>query len=185
MTPEVFNDVLELEKKIADLKKELAEVRKSVSPEEVADSLFQTEAGPVKLSELFGDHDDLLVVHNMGVRCNYCTLWADGLNALTDGYKRRTAFVLVSPDEPSIQNEVRARRGWRFTMVSDASGEFTRAMGYLQGEGEYWPGVSGFRKQADGTIVRTGTAVFGPGDDFCPVWPLFDLIGGDKGWEPE
>jgi hypothetical protein len=38
----------------------------------------------------------------------------------------------------------------------------------------------------DGRIVRTGRAAFGPGDDYCAVWPLFDLLEGGVGkWEPK
>src|SRR5213595_1729644 len=35
-----------------------------------------------RLSELFGKHEDLILIHNMGAGCMYCTMWADGLNGL-------------------------------------------------------------------------------------------------------
>src|SRR5437660_1814645 len=35
---------------------------------------------PVSLASLFGEHEDMIVIHNMGVWCAYCTLWADGFN---------------------------------------------------------------------------------------------------------
>ena len=50
----------------------------------VEDVVFESEVGPVRLSELFGEHDDLVIIHNMGASCRYCTLWADGFS----GYLR-------------------------------------------------------------------------------------------------
>jgi hypothetical protein len=48
------------------------------------------------------------------------------------------------------------------------------------------PGVSAFRKLDDGTIVRTGPDVFGPGDDYGSPFPLVDLLEGGIGdWEPQ
>ena len=69
-------------------------------------------------------------------------------------------------------------------MVSDESKEFTTAMGYWSEADGSWPAVSAFVLE-DGKIYRTGKAVFGPGDDFCPIWPMMDLFGGAKGWEPK
>ncbi len=174
-----------LETRIYELKQELAEARLQAQPEPVEDAAFETLDGPVRLSELFGGHRDLLLVHNMGERCSYCTLWADGLNAYLPGLERRAAVVLVSPDAPAAQAALKAKRGWRVRTVTDADGGFTRAMGYLDGDGDWGPGVSGFRKLEDGSVVRTGTTPFGPGDDFCAVWPLMELVGGTEGWEPE
>jgi hypothetical protein len=70
-------------------------------------------------------------------------------------------------------------------MVSDRGGDFTSDMGFKTEKDGYWPGVSAFHKNEDGTIDRTGKAVFGPGDDFCPPWHFFDLLQGGAGdWEP-
>ena len=49
----------------------------------------------------------------------------------------------------------------------------------------YQPGVSVFRKKADGRIVRVAKDLFGPGDLYCGVWHLFDLLpDGPAGWDP-
>jgi predicted dithiol-disulfide oxidoreductase (DUF899 family) len=141
--------------------------------------------GPVRLSELFGDKEDLLLMHNMGKSCNYCTLWADGFSGYQRHFAERTAFVLISPDDPGTQAKLAAARGWTFPMAQDSTREFTAAMGMWNENDGWWPGVSAFHKNADGSIVRTGTAMFGPGDDFCMVWPMFELLAdGAKGWEP-
>ena len=177
-------EIQQLEKAIYELKTKLSEARAGAVPQPVEDYALVGAAGEIRLSELFGDKSNLLTVHNMGRGCPYCTLWADGLNGLLKHIEERTAFVVVSPNTPEIQAEFAVSRGWKFRMASDASGDFTRAMGFLP-DGKYWPGVSAFHKSDDGSITRTNFTFFGPGDDFCSVWPLFELLPvGAKGWEP-
>jgi predicted dithiol-disulfide oxidoreductase (DUF899 family) len=175
-----------IEEQIRGLKKQLSEARRRRPAEPMRDYRLQTGDGEVALAELFGAKDDLIVIHNMGAGCRYCTLWADGLNSLLPHVESRSAFVVVSPDNPDAQAKFASGRGWKFRMASDADGAFTRETGYLTPDGYHNPGVSAFHRGADGQITRTGTTFFGPGDDFCAVWPLFDLLaGGDGGWEPQ
>ncbi|MCW5938767.1 MAG: DUF899 family protein [Fimbriimonadaceae bacterium] len=173
----------DLAKSIYELKQQLSEALASAEPEPFEDFSFDSEHGPVRLSELFGDHEEMLLIHNMGESCSYCTLWADGLSGFVPHLRDRAAFVLVSPDDLETQKRIKNERGWKHRMVRDASREFSRRAGTYTDEHGWWPGVSGFRKTPEG-IVRTGRADFGPGDDFCGVWPMLDLIGGPKGWEP-
>lgn len=174
-----------LERQIEELKGQLEKARAEAVPEPVEDYVLATATGPTKLSELFGDKDDLILVHNMGKSCSYCTLWADGYSGYLRHLNERTAFVLVSPDDPATQAKLAAARGWKFQMAQDADRKFTSAMGMWNENDGWWPGISGFHKNPDGSIVRTGVAQLGPGDDFCMVWPMFGLLqGGAKGWEP-
>lgn len=127
-----------------------------------------------------------MVVHNMGKSCPYCTLWADGFNGVVDHLGNRAPFVVVSPDDPKTQADFRKSRGWKFEMLSAAQSDFTRDMGFAAEDGSPWPGVSTFRKDADGKIYRTAKTWFGPGDDFCAVWHLLELLPeGVDGWEPK
>lgn len=177
--------VRQLEQRISALKEELSKARAAAVPELVDDHEFVGPDGPIMLSDLFGDHDDLLLIHNMGKSCNYCTLWADGFSGYLRHLEERAAFVVVSPDDPETQRKLAAARGWRFRMVQDASRAFTSAMGMWTEKDGWWPGVSGFHRNPDGSIVRTGVTSFGPGDDFCLPWPMFEMLtGGAKGWEP-
>lgn len=163
----------------------LKAVRRASNRSCIADHALSTLDGPVRLSDLFGGRADLLVIHNMGRRCAYCTMWADGLNGLLPHLLSRTAVVLASPDAPEVQADLAQRRGWRFRMVSTQGSSFTREVGFESADGSPWPGVSALHRARDGTIRRTGASVFGPGDDFCPVWHLLDLLkDGPGGWEP-
>lgn len=181
-----WDDIAKKQEEIEKLKKELSELQRQAEPEPVQDyELKRGDGTMVRLSELFGDKQDLLVVHNMGRSCPYCTLWADGFIGFTRHLLNRSGFVLTSPDEPAILAEFSGSRGWNFPVASIHGTTFAQDLGYYSKEG-YWPGVSALRKQPDGSIVRTGRAIFGPGDDYCSVWPMFDLLDGGVGeWEPK
>ena len=69
-------------------------------------------------------------------------------------------------------------------MVSHRNRTFAQDMGYRSNEG-WLPGVSVFRKRSL-KIWRVSDTGFQPGDDFCTIWHLFDLLpGGAKGWQPQ
>lgn len=180
-------EVEQLEKQIHELKEKLTAARRTASPQTVKDyTLARPDGSAVKLSGLFAGKSDLIVIHNMGRACPYCTLWADGFQSLADHLQNRAAVVVVSPDEPAVMKEFAASRGWRLPMASCAGSTFAADMGFEPEPKKYWPGVSGFKKKSDGSIVRTGKAIFGPGDDFCSLWHLFDLLEGGAGnWEPK
>lgn len=171
---------------LMELKKRIGELRQQMPAEAVEDyQLLGMGGRQTRLSDLFGEHDDLIVVHNMGKGCSYCTLWADGFVGLLPHLENRAAFVISSPDDPETQQAFAESRGWRFPMVSVKESAFARDMGFMKGEGEYWPGYSTFHREADGRIVRVGKDFFGPGDDYCALWPMFDLLSdGPNGWQP-
>jgi predicted dithiol-disulfide oxidoreductase (DUF899 family) len=161
------------------------ETQASVEPEEVADYTFATSQGSVQLSALFGDKPDLIVIHNMGASCAYCTLWADGFNGIYDHLANRAGFVVSSPDLPEVQKKFASGRGWRFPMVSHASTSFAADMGYRSASGGWMPGITAFRRDGN-RVLRVSDAALGPGDDFCTAWHIFDLLpDGSAGWKPQ
>jgi predicted dithiol-disulfide oxidoreductase (DUF899 family) len=158
----------------------------------VEDHVLTGWNGPVRLSDLFGDKPDLIVIHNMGIGCASCTMWADGFNGVYDHLAARAAVVVASPNPVETQKQVAASRGWRFPMVSYEGGQFAEAMGYREGGdpldvklGGWNPGVSVFRRDGE-RIVRVSDAEFGPGDGFCAGYALLDMIPGtDHNWHPK
>ncbi len=182
------DEITMLEKQIHELKCRLTKARRAAEPQDVRDhELVDAQSGEaVHLSDLFGDKEDLIVVHNMGRKCSYCTLWADGFNGLADHLNDRAAFVLCSADDAPTAKKFAESRGWAFRVVSGADSPFAQAMGFEPEPGKVWPGVSAFRKRPDGSIVRTGKTTLGPGDDYCSAWHLFDLLEGGVGeWAPK
>jgi len=173
-----------LRQRFLDARTELTAAQKKREPETVVDYTFAVSGKSVTLSELFGNKNDLFVIHNMGTSCAYCTLWADGFNGVFDHWQDRASVVISSPDTVATQQQFKTDRNWRFTMVSTADNTFASDMGYRNEQG-YHPGVSVFSKTVDG-IKRVADTPFGPGDDFCAVWHLFDLLPeGNNGWQPK
>lgn len=170
-----------------EARKRYTEVLNSRPAEKVEDYELKLLDGTVRLSELFGDHDELLVVHNMGASCPYCTLWADGFNGFVEHLRDRTAFVVASPDTPESQRRFAKKRGWEFSMVSTKDSDFSVDMGFEdRDEGVVRPGVSAFQRTPSGEIERIAADRFGPGDLYCSLWHLIDLLDGDAyDWGPK
>jgi predicted dithiol-disulfide oxidoreductase (DUF899 family) len=183
-------EVEALEKQIQDLHITLAQVRRKSSPEPVRDHALKTPEGTVvTLTQLFGGKRDLLIVHNMGKKCVFCTLWADGFIGFAKHLNDRASFVLCSPDEPAVLKAFAASRGWPYACVSSHGSTFTRDLGYeheKDGTIEHSPGISALRRNDDGSVVRVNHARFGPGDSYCSLWHMLDLLkDGPAGWQPK
>ncbi len=183
---ELRNKISELEKEIWEKEKQVVELKKSLAEKSVLDYEFDATDGKVNLSELFDNKDDLIIIHNMGNKCPYCTMWADGFNGLLHHLTDRAAFVVVSPYSPEVQHTFAQTRGWKFKMVSTQDSSFTKDMGYEFEDKKYIPGVSVFHKDDTGKIERTGMDVFGPGDNYNSPWHLFQLLKyGVNEWHPK
>lgn len=183
----------ELGREVMEKTQELHKLRLEMPPEKVEDFPFaEPGGGEVRLSDLFGDRKDLILVHNMGSGCPYCTLWSDSFNGLLPYYEDRAAFVVVSPDEPDKQRTFADARGWKFRMVSDQEKRFTKEMGFWGSFGEEpdagegpWPGFSTFRKNEDGSVERIASDFFGPGDTYLGLWHMFGILDQGVGsWQP-
>jgi predicted dithiol-disulfide oxidoreductase (DUF899 family) len=180
---------------IAALQGEMRAMQAKAPRQEVQDYVLAGWNGPVRLSELFGDKRDLILIHNMGTGCSSCTMWADGLNGVYEHLASRAAFVVASPNPVATQQQFAKSRGWRFPMVSYEGSTFAESMrfrhrgldrGYETDEamGGWNPGVSVFRRE-DGRIWRLSEADFGPWDSFCLVYHLFDLVPSlERDWTP-
>jgi predicted dithiol-disulfide oxidoreductase (DUF899 family) len=172
------------EKKLQKLQEEIIGSRKKyikliskLAKMDVDDYILKDRDGrDVKLSEMFGDKENLVLIHNMGKSCSYCTLWADGFSGITYFMEKKSAFVLVSPDPPEVQKEFADSRGWKFKMYSGDGTTFIKDMGFLTEAGSYWPGVSVFHKDSSGKITRISKDFFGPGDFYSSPWHFFDLL---------
>ena len=180
---EVDGKLTDYRQQIAAIREKMRETLAAVEPQPVQDYELTNVAGAVRLSELFGDHEDLILIHNMGVTCSYCTLWADGYNGIHPHVLTRAGFAVSSPDRPTVQKKFAESRGWRFPMVSHAGSTFAADMGYVSAKGGWMPGVSVFRREG-ANILRVSDTGFSPGDDFCTLWHFFDRLPGGGGEWP-
>src|SRR3989338_8150294 len=97
----VEKEIWNLEKDIETIREKIKSLRATL-PEEVIQNytLTDLEGNQVDLEKLFGGHDEMILVHNMGPQCPYCTLWADGFNSLIPYIRSRCALV-VETDKPA------------------------------------------------------------------------------------
>ena len=175
-------DKLELE--IMEKAQRLAALRKAEAPTQVENYTFGTLEGEVSLNDLFAGRDKLLMIHNMGQGCRYCTLWADGINGIIDHLEDAMAVVLVSKDPPEAQRRMAMNRGWKFRTVSHGGGAYM-ADQCAMGDYSNYPGAATYELR-DGKAFKTGRTSFGPGDLYSPMWHFLALAGiANSDWTPQ
>ena len=174
-----------IEKQIFELNIKLGELQKAnTSTQEISNYSFDTQNGQITLLELFGDNDKLLMIHNMGQGCRYCTLWADGFNGFVPHLESVMSVVLVSKDPPEIQRKFANSRGWRFQLASHSGGDYIQEQ-TVQEDQKNMPGAVVYERKDD-KITRKNSSVFGPGDLYCSMWSLLGFAGlSDGDWTPQ
>ncbi len=178
------DDIQALEKKLYELTTKLNELRKENAGDEVANYTFSTLNGDVTLLDMFGEHDHLLLIHNMGQGCRYCTLWADGFNGFLPHLESAMSVFLVSKDAPALQHTFANSRHWRFRLASHGGGNYIQEQTVMAGQ-DNMPGAVVYQRNGD-RIVRKNATVFGPGDQFCSLWNLLGMAGlSEADWTPQ
>jgi len=178
------NEIRDIEQQIHQLMEKLASLQQSNRGDEVKNYSFSTLEGETNLLELFGENDKLLLIHNMGQGCRYCTLWADGFNGFVPHLESTMSAVLVSKDAPNIQHKFANSRGWRFRLASHGGGEYIQEQSVMK-DSNNMPGAVVYERDGD-KIYRKNDCVFGPGDIYCSMWSLLGLAGLDSNtWTPQ
>ena len=177
-------EISELESRIFELMTKLNELRKSSAGEEVRNYSFTTINGETSLLKLFGEKKQLLVIHNMGQGCRYCTLWADGFNGFLKHLESVMSVVLVSKDPPELQRQFANSREWRFRLASHGGGEYMSDQ--IDADGAVnMPGAVVYERDGN-NIMRKNSCLFGPGDIYCSMWSLLGLAGlSEADWTPQ
>ena len=171
-TPEIES----LEQELLEKKKQLAELKSNLNPIKVENYVFKNhENKNVTMSELFGEHNYLVAIHNMGQGCKYCTMWANGFEGIYHHFADKAGFVLINHDTIEKQKAFAEKQGWTFPIYNASDTTFTDDMNFRIDK-SLWPGVSTFRKNDDGSIELLAQSLFGPGDDFCSVWHFYDML---------
>lgn len=178
------SEIQEVEAQILTLTKRLAELRAENPGDEISNYTFETLNGKTTLLELFGGQKRLLVIHNMGQGCRYCTLWGDGLNGFVPHIESAMGLVLVSKDVPEVQRRFANSRGWRFQLASHGGGDYIKEQTVMEGANNM-PGAVVYERRGD-SIYRKNSCVFGPGDLYCSIWPLLGMAGmNETNWTPQ
>jgi len=180
----VTSEIAQIEREIFELTTKLNEMRRQSQGLEVRNYSFETLNGPCTLLDLFGNNDQLMVIHNMGQGCRYCTLWADGFNGFVPHLESVMSLVLVSRDPPDVQRRFANSRAWRFNLASHGGGDYIREQTVMEGSDNV-PGAVFYERRGN-SITRKNSCVFGPGDLYCPMWSLLGMAGiSEQDWTPQ
>ena len=174
-----MTEAQKLELEIMQKSQQLAALRRSEPGVAVTNYPFATLDGDVSLADLFAGRDRLLMIHNMGQGCRYCTLWADGINGVLAHLEDSMAVALVSKDPPDVQRRMALDRGWRFRLASHGGGAYMTEQCAI-GEHNNMPGATIYTRDGE-TIQRRGQTAFGPGDLYSPLWHFLSLGGVGAG----
>jgi predicted dithiol-disulfide oxidoreductase (DUF899 family) len=152
----------------------------------------------VRLSELFGDHEALLLYSfmygpDMQRPCQMCTSLLDGLDGAAPDVQERAGFAVVAKSPIDRLRQYARERGWvNLRLVSSAGtsynrdyhgendeGQVSRMNVFTRGGGEirhFW--ASEQSEAFPGQEPRHVDAVW-------PLWNLLDLTPGGRGdWHP-
>jgi predicted dithiol-disulfide oxidoreductase (DUF899 family) len=168
------------------------------------DYTFETmDEDPIRLSELFQEGRDSLVVYNymygpaMESPCVSCTSILDALDGETPHITQRVNLAVVAKSPPARIREVQRERGWRFLpLLSSARNSYNLDYFGEDDKGAQWPMLNVFTRR-EGTIYHTyGTellyAPHPPGmdgrhvDSIWPLWNVLDFTPEGRGtkWYP-
>lgn len=162
---------------------------------------FVGENGLVRLSEMFGDKDTLLVYSLMfgpqrKAACPMCTSFLSAWNGAAKNLRERVAMAVTARSSIERLVEYKEQRGFGgLRFFSDASGEYTRA--YVSEDDADMPGFAVFTRK-DGVVRHFYTGEMSeemadPGQDprgapdFDLLWLMLDLTpeGRGVGWYPK
>ncbi|OED39901.1 hypothetical protein AB833_13550 [Chromatiales bacterium (ex Bugula neritina AB1)] len=178
------NEIAALQQQLMETTARLRELQASMPGVAVKNYTFETTEGSVTLRDLFAGHEKLLVIHNMGQACRYCTLWGDGLNPFVPHLESTLSLVMLSKDPPHLQRQFANSRGWRFRMASHQGGEYQSQQVSVDGM-DNMPGAVVYEIRDD-QICRMASTFFGPGDLYCSQWHFLGLAGiGLDEWTPQ
>lgn len=162
---------------------------------------FSGEQGTIRLSELFGDKDTLLVYSMMyGPQrkgpCPMCTSFLNSWNGTAMNLRQRVAVAVTARSPIGRLTQYKSQRGYTsLPFVSDSSGEYTRT--YVNRDDADVPGFSVFVKrngkihhfysgEMTGEMADPGQDPRGA-PDADPLWLMLDMTPAGRGttWYPE
>lgn len=191
---------IELRRHIEDV----AEQRRALpaGPEVTRDYVFEGENGPVRLADLFGRHDTLVIYTWMfGPQrerpCPMCTSLLSAWDGETPDIEQRVAFAVTARSPIEKLTAFKAERGWQhLPLYSDTDQAFSRDYNAIAPDGSDIPQLLVFTRR-DGAIRffwagEMGSESMDPGQDprgapdLMPLWTILDCTpeGRAPDWYP-
>jgi predicted dithiol-disulfide oxidoreductase (DUF899 family) len=167
------------------------------------DYAFRERDGDVRLSELFDDGKDSLIVYNfmygpaMAAPCVCCTSMLDALDGEAPHVVQRVNLVVVAKSPIDRIHAAAEARGWRsLRLLSSADSTYNLDYGGENAGGGQMPALNVFGRRAGRVHHFYGAELLfvagDPGQDprhadlIWPLWNLFDLTPEGRGtnWYP-
>ena len=165
------------------------------------DYTFEGHDGAVRISQLFGDKDTLVIYSMMfGPQrkgpCPSCTSFLSAWNGIAVNLRERVAIAVTARSPIERLLEYKQQRAFtNLPFVSDRTGSYTRT--YVSAEDADIPGFSVFTRR-DGVVRHfysgeLSGAMADPGQDprgapdLDPLWLMLDLTPAGRGtdWYPK
>jgi len=167
------------------------------------DYVFAAESGPIRMSELFGDHDTLVTYNFMygptrERPCPMCTSLLSAWDGEIPDMEQRATVAVIAKSPIVRLLAFKKERGWRHLRLYSSAGNTFNRDYFAEGpNGEDWPALNVFTRR-DGTVrhfwggeMTTETA--DPGQDprgapdLMPLWIVLDYTpeGRGKDWYPK
>ena len=183
----------------------VAEMRRALPPGgEIPENYrFESESGPVSLSDMFGKHDTLVVYNfmygpKMEKPCPMCTSLLAAWDGEASDVEQRVSFAMVAKSPIERLKAYKKERGFRhLKMYSSAGNTFNRDYHADGPNGEDFPALNVFTRR-DGKIrhfwggemtMKTADPGQDPrgAPDLMPLWTILDLTpdGRGKDWYPK
>ena len=169
------------------------------------DYVFDEDGEEVRLSELFGDHDTLVVYSFMFPRaldddspCPSCSSILDSLDGASRHLTQRVGLAVVAKAQSPRLRDYARHRGWRhLRLLSSAANDFNRDYFGERPDGAQIPILNVFTRR-DGEIrhfwgSELADAPSEPGqeprlvDFIWPIWSVLDVTPEGRGtdWSPQ
>ena len=181
----------------------VAKLRRALPPGGVVpeDYVFDGPSGPVRMSQLFGTHDTLVLYSMMfgpqrEQACPMCTAMLTSWNGTARNLRERVALAITARSPIERLLDFKKERAWQNLQIySDSKGDYTRA--YVDAADGDVPGLSIFTR--DGATIRhfwsgeMSGEMADPGQDprgapdLDPLWTILDLTRSGRGttWYPK
>ena len=181
----------------------VAALRRALPPggEIPEDYVFESPNGAVRLSQLFGDKETLVIYSMMfGPQreraCPMCTAMLTSWEGTARNLRERVALAVTARSPIGRLLDFKKERGWQnLQMYADTKGDYTRA--YVSAEDGDVPGLSVFTRR-DGAVRHFWSGEMSgemadPGQDprgapdLDPLWTILDLTPKGRGtnWYPK
>jgi predicted dithiol-disulfide oxidoreductase (DUF899 family) len=171
--------------------------------EHVPDARGVDASHSVRLSELFGPHDALVLYHwmygpQMANACPMCSSFLDALHGNAQHLQQRVALAVVARSPLDRLRAFAEPRGWRhFRLLSAARSSFSRDYFAEDDQGAQHPMLVVFARSGERIRHFWSSELHflppDPGqnerhlDPLWPLWNVLDLTPGGRGahWYPE